>query len=90
MYKFVHGSLPHFVMRYIHIRPQYTHLYNIYISQIRTFTSSTTRSSSILLCKGPMIWNVILTCSQQSHSLKRVVLSFKSVVVRGYEDLAQP
>ena len=60
------------------------------ISQIHPFINSTIRSSNSLLHKGPVIWNAIPTCIQQSHSPKRFVLSLKSIVVRVYDDLAQP
>ena len=90
LYNFVHGSLPHLLCN------MFTFVHNIHIcqirqiSQIRPFFSYTTRSSNSLLCKGPMIWNAISTCIQQSHSLKCFVLSLKSIVVRRYKDLAQP
>ncbi|KAK2191942.1 hypothetical protein NP493_42g08039 [Ridgeia piscesae] len=90
MYNSVHGSLAHLFC------DMFTFVHNIHIyqtrqiSQIRPLISPTTRSSIRLLCKGSVIWNAIPTCIQQSHSLKRFVLSLKSVVVRGYEDLAQP
>ena len=90
LYNLVHGSLPHLLCN------MFTFVHNIHIcqirqiSQIRPFFSYTTRSSNSLLCKGPMIWNAIPTCIQQSHSLKCFVLSLKSFVVRGYKDLAQP
>ncbi|KAK2193532.1 hypothetical protein NP493_10g03030 [Ridgeia piscesae] len=90
MYNFVYGSLPRLLC------DMFTFVHNIYIyqtrqlSQIRPFISSTTRSSNSLLRKGPAIGNAIPTCIQQLHSLKRFMLSLiKSIVVRGYEDLAQ-
>ena len=90
MNSFVHGSLPYLLCDLF----TFAHNIHIYqtrqISQIRLFIRSTTRSSYSLLCKGPVIWNAITTCIQQSHSVKRFVLSLKSIVVRGYEDLAQP
>ena len=73
----------------------FTFVHNIHIyqsrqiSQIRPFISST-RSSNSFPCKGPAIWDAIPTYIQQSHSLKCFVLSLKSIVVRGCEDLAQP
>ena len=60
------------------------------ISQICPFINCIVRSSNSLLCKGPVIWNAVQTCIQQSHSLKHYVISPKSIVVRGFEDLVKP
>ena len=88
MYYYVHGSLPHslsgiFIFTYdilIHETRQTSH--------IRPFISSTERSSNSLLCKGPMIWNIIPPIIQNKPNLNSFVLSLKAHVVREYCVLA--
>ena len=88
MYNFVYGNLPHSLsamFTFVH----YIHIYQTrQKSKIGPFNNSTTRSSNSLLCNGPAIWNAIPTCIQQLPSLKRFVFSLKSIVLRGYDDLA--
>lgn len=57
-------------------------------SHVRPLASSNASSSNSLLCKGPLIWNIIPTITK--NSITSFALSLNTKVACGYDVLAEP